>query len=429
MRVKVIGGGLAGVEASYQLLKRGYGVDLYEMRPEVRTSAHTTSHLAELVCSNSLKSTDLSSIQGVLKEELRYLDSIILASAEKTRVPAGAALAVDREAFSLEVERRLKEFRGLNIIRQEVDQISDYTIVATGPLTSDKLAKSLADAVGEEYLGFFDAVAPIITRDSVDMDSAFYGARYDKGDSDYLNCPMDKEQYVAFYNALIGAEQHLGHGDVDKKDVFEGCMPVEVMAKRGEDALRYGPLRPVGLTDPKTGRRAYAVVQLRQEDANNNLVNLVGFQTNLREAEQKRVFSLIPALKNAEFVRYGKMHRNTYLNAPKTLDLGCRLKGRDTVLVAGQLTGVEGYLESTMSGLLAGINMARLIEGKPLAIPNEYTATGSLMRYLTVETKNFQPMHVSYELLPPLDVEIRDKKERKLKKSQIALDNIKLFNV
>ncbi len=429
MRVKIIGGGLAGVEASYQLLKRGYGVDLYEMRPEVSTSAHTTSHLAELVCSNSLKSMDLASIQGALKEELRHLDSLVLSCAEKTSVPAGAALAVDREAFSRAIEERLAEFSELNIIRREVDEISDYTIIATGPLTSDKMAKSLAELVGEEYLGFFDAVAPIITRDSVDMSKAFYGARYAKGDSDYLNCPMDREEYLAFYNALITAEQHLGHGDVDKKEVFEGCMPVEVMAKRGEDALRYGPLRPVGLTDPRTDKRAYAVVQLRQEDANNNLVNLVGFQTNLRECEQRRVFSMIPALANAEFVRYGKMHRNTYLNAPKTLELGCRIKGQKSILVAGQLTGVEGYLESTMSGLIAGINMARIIEGQDIVIPNQYTASGSLLRYLTVETKSFQPMHVSYELLPPLETEIRDKKARKLKKSQIALENIKLFNV
>ncbi len=428
MRVKVIGGGLAGVEAAYQLLKRGYAVDLYEMRPEKTTPAHKSARLAELVCSNSLKSTDLASIQGVLKEELRALDSLILSCAESTRVPAGAALAVDREAFSIEVERRLAAFGNLNIIREEVDSLSDYTIVATGPLTSDKLARAIADVVGQEYLGFFDAVAPIITRESVDMERAFYGARYDKGDADYLNCPMDKEEYLAFYNALITAEQFVGH-DCDTKSVFEGCMPVEVMAKRGEDALRFGPLRPVGLTDPRTGKRAYAVVQLRQEDANNNLVNLVGFQTNLREAEQRRVFGMIPALKNAEFVRYGKMHRNTYINAPKVLDLGCRLKGHASVFVAGQLTGVEGYLESTMSGLIAGINMARVIEGRDIIIPNEYTATGSLLRYLTVETRNFQPMHVSYELLPPLDVEIRDKKERKLTKSRIALENIKLFNV
>ncbi len=428
MKVKIIGGGLAGSEAAYQLLKRGYEVDLYEMRPVVKTPAHNTGNLAELVCSNSLKSTDLSSIQGALKVELKHLDSLILDCAERTKVPAGAALAVDRDRFSLAVEERLKAFSGLNIIREEVDSIDDYTIVASGPLTSGKLAKALAELIGSEYLGFFDAVAPIITRESIDKSQAFYGARYDKGDSDYLNCPMEKEEYLAFYHELIKAERHIGH-DVDKKQVFEGCMPVEVMAMRGEDALRFGPLRPVGLTDPKTGKRAYAVVQLRQEDASNNLVNLVGFQTNLREGEQKRVFSMIPALRNAEFVRYGKMHRNTYINAPKVLDLGLRVKGYQNVFVAGQLTGVEGYMESTMSGLLAGINMARVIEGKDMVIPNQYTATGSLLRYLGVPNKDFQPMHVSYELLPALEVEIRDKKQRKLKKSEIALENIKLFNV
>lgn len=426
--IKIVGGGLAGSEAAYQLLKRGYGVRLYEMRPIKTTPAHNTSRLAELVCSNSLKSTVLTSAQGVLKGELEYMDSLILKCAKRAAVPAGAALAVDRDAFSEEVEKELISYDNFEIVREEVDSIEENMIIASGPLTSDKLALALKEKVGSEYLGFFDAVAPILTLESVDKNKAFYGARYGKGDDDYLNCPMNEEEYKVFWTELVNAELHELH-EVDKKEVFEGCMPVEVMAKRGEDSLRFGPLRPVGLNDPRTGKRAYAVVQLRQENANGTLVNIVGFQTNLRESEQRRVFGLIPALNRAEFVRYGRMHRNTYLNAPDCLELGLKIKNSERIFVAGQLSGVEGYMESTLSGLLAGINMARSLEGKDIVIPNEYTASGSLMRYLTVPNKSFAPMHVSFELLPPLDNDVRDKRERKLKKAAIALENIKRFEL
>ncbi len=426
--IKIIGGGLAGSEAAYQLLKRGYGVRLYEMRPIKSTPAHNTGRLAELVCSNSLKSTVLTSAQGVLKGELEYMDSLILKCAKRAAVPAGAALAVDRDIFADEVEKELLSYKNLEIVREEVVDIEEDTIIASGPLTSDRLALSLQEKVGNEYLGFFDAVAPILTLESVDKSKAFYGARYGKGDDDYLNCPLSEEEYKRFWTELVNAELHDVH-DVDKKEVFEGCMPVEVMAKRGEDSLRFGPLRPVGLNDPRTGKRAYAVVQLRQENANGTLVNIVGFQTNLRECEQRRVFGLIPALENAEFVRYGRMHRNTYLNAPNCLEYGLKVKNSGRIFVAGQLSGVEGYMESTLSGLLAGINMARSLEGKEISIPNEYTVSGSLMRYLTVPNKSFAPMHVSFELLPPLENDVRDKRERKLRKASIALDNIKLFEL
>ncbi len=424
--INIIGGGLAGAEASYQLLKRGYAVKLYEMRPYKTTPAHTSSHLAELVCSNSLKSVVLSSAQGVLKAELEYLDSLILKCAKNSAVPAGAALAVDRDNFSLAVEKELSQFDNFEIVREEVTEIGEDTIIASGPLTSDQLALSIKNLVGSDYLGFYDAVAPIITLDSVNKEKCFYGSRYDKGDDDYINCPMNETEYNEFYEALISAESHEVH-EIDKKEVFEACMPVEIMAKRGKESLLFGPLRPVGLKDPRTGKRAYAVVQLRQENANGSLVNLVGFQTNLRNSEQERVFGKIPALEHAEFVRYGRMHRNTYLNAPLCLEMGMKVKNTDRIFVAGQLSGVEGYMESTMSGLLAGINMARSLEGKDLIIPNEYTVSGSLMRYLTIPNKSFAPMHVSFELLPSLENDVRDKKERKLKKAQIAIENIRLF--
>ncbi len=426
-KIKVVGGGLAGSEAAYQLVKRGYGVELYEMRPKKNTPAHTTGGLAELVCSNSLKSTADSSAQGVLKTELEAMDSLILRVAKRVSVPAGAALAVDRERFSEEVEKELNSLDSLTIIREEITEISEDTVIATGPLTSDKMAEALRNATGGDFLSFFDAVAPIVTLSSVDMEHAFWGARYQKGEPDYLNCPMDKEEYEAFVRELLNARR-FGVHDVDKGRVFESCMPVEVMAARGVESLRFGPMRPVGLKG-KDGRRPYAALQLRQEDEYKELVNLVGFQTNLAFPEQERVFGMIPALKNAEFVRYGKMHRNTYLNAPKILERGMRLKGTECIFVAGQLSGVEGYMESVMSGLLCAVNVDRVKCGLDIAIPPETTVSGGLMRYLSAENRDFQPMHVSFELVPPPDRVIKDKTERKRFKAARAAVDIKKFQL
>lgn len=427
-KIKVVGGGLAGSEAAYQLAKRGYAVELYEMRPIKRTPAHETGRLAELVCSNSLKSTADTSAQGVLKTELRAMDSLILKVAERVRVPAGAALAVDREKFSEEVEKELNSLDSVTIIREEITEISEDMIIATGPLTSDAMARALGKKLEKEsFLSFFDAVAPIVTLSSVDMEHAFYGARYQKGEPDYLNCPMDKEEYEAFVRELLGARRFGAH-DVDKGRVFESCMPVEVMAERGTESLRFGPMRPVGLKG-KDGRRPYAALQLRQEDEYKELVNLVGFQTNLAFPEQERVFGMIPALRNAEFVRYGKMHRNTYLDAPKVLERGMRLKNSDCVFVAGQLSGVEGYMESVMSGLLSAVNVDRVKRGLSLEIPAETTVSGGLMRYLSAENRDFQPMHVSFELVPPPDRVIKDKTERKRYKAARAAEDIKKFEL
>lgn len=425
--IKIIGGGLAGSEAAYQLVKRGYDVVLYEMRPKKFTPAHTTAGLAELVCSNSLKSTADTSAQGVLKTELEAMDSLILKAAKNTSVPAGAALAVDREKFSKEVEKQLNSLDSLTIIREEITEISENTIIATGPLTSDGMAESLKKATGGDFLSFFDAVAPIVTLSSVDMEHAFWGARYQKGEPDYLNCPMDKAEYGEFVKELLSARR-FGVHDVDKGRVFESCMPVEVMAARGTESLRYGPMRPVGLRDGD-GKRPYAALQLRQEDEYRELVNLVGFQTNLAFPEQERVFGMIPALKNAEFVRYGKMHRNTYLDAPKALELGMRLKGSRSVFVAGQLSGVEGYMESVMSGLLCAVNLDRVNRGLNLEIPPDTTVSGGLMRYLSAANRDFQPMHVSFELVPPPDRIIKDKTERKKYKAARAAVDIKKFQL
>ncbi len=410
--VKIIGGGLAGCEACYQLAKRGVEVELYEMRPTRYTPAHKTDGLAELVCSNSLKSNDENTAQGALKREMKRLDSLVIKVAERTSVPAGGALAVDREKFSAEIEKELAKFPNVKIIREERTEITDYTIIATGPLSSDGMTKELSKITGEEYLNFFDAVAPIVTSESIDFDSAFFAGRYGKGGEDYLNCPMDRDEYYDFVENLVNAEKVILK-EFEKKDVFNACMPVEVMAGKGEDTLRFGPLRPVGLTDPKTDRRPFCAVQLRKEDAEGKLYNLVGFQTNLKFGEQKRVFSMIPALRNAEFVRYGVMHRNTFVNAPKILGHGFELKDRPTVFIAGQLSGVEGYAESAMSGLIAGINAYRRLNGMEIIDPPITTLIGGLMRYIITENKDFQPMHVGFPLMPELEVHIKDKQKRK----------------
>ncbi len=420
--VRVVGGGLAGTEAAYQLLKRGFGVELYEMRPTRMTPAHKTGELAELVCSNSLKSTDVGTAQGLLKKEMSMLGAMITECASRAAVPAGGALAVDREAFSREVERTLSEFDNFRLLREEVTEITPDTVIATGPLTSDKLYEAIDGYTGGGRLHFYDAVAPIVSLDSVDMSKAFYSSRYGKGSADYLNCPMSREEYEVFVGELVGAERVILR-DFEKGDVFEGCMPVEVMAARGADALRFGPLRPVGIRDSE-GNRFYAIVQLRAEDREGKLANIVGFQTNLTFPEQRRVFGLIPALRDAEFVRYGVMHRNTFLNAPGLLGEDFMLKGSNGVYFAGQMTGVEGYMESAMSGMIAGISLARRLLGKPPITFPATTMCGSLAKYVAEYPGEYQPMHVSFALVPPLEANVKGKKERKLAYAERAIADL-----
>lgn len=417
MKVNVIGGGLAGCESAYQLLKRGYQVDLYEMRGVGRTPCHSTTHLAELVCSNSLKAQSIDNASGLLKYELARLDSIILKCAYQCDVPAGGALAVDREKLSRKVEEILHSFDGFRLIREEVEDVDmDMpTVIATGPLTSKGMSDWIASSLGGEYLSFYDAVAPIIDGESIDYDKAFFAARYGKGGDDYLNCAMDKEEYLAFYDALINAER------AKLKDfefeVFERCMPIEVMASRGIDTMRYGPLRPVGICDPRREGRPYAVVQLRKEKREGNAYNIVGFQTNLKFAEQKRVFSMIPGLERAEFLRYGVMHANTFINAPKVLDSAWALKDNKHIFFAGQLTGVEGYMESAASGLVAGINLARRLGGKSDMIMPDVSIIGQLQRHISTPVDDYQPMNANFGILPALNDPPRDKKQRKYKYS------------
>ena len=428
--IHIVGGGLAGVEAAYAIANLGGKVKLYEMKPHKKSPAHHSDDLAELVCSNSLKGNRISNACGLLKEELRMLGSLCMKSAELSRVPAGDALAVDRDKFSRYITDVIKNHPNIEVISEEITKIPNgVCILATGPLTSEPLAKEIANLLGEESLYFFDAAAPVVAKDSIDMSVCYKMARYGKGTDDYINCPFTKEQYDAFYEELINAKLAPLHLEEEKKiKVFEGCMPIEVMAKRGEKTLLFGPMKPVGLPDPKTGKEYHAVVQLRQENAEDTMYNLVGFQTNLTFPEQKRVFSMIPGLENAEFLRYGVMHRNTYINAPKNLLPTNQLKRHPNLFLAGQMTGVEGYVESMASGLLAGINAFLYIhEEEPMVFPKE-TALGSLLAYITDETiEKFQPMNMNFGILPKLNERIKSKQERYEKIATIALNKMKEF--
>ncbi len=429
VKVNVIGAGLAGSEAAWQLARHNIPVRLYEMRPRKKSPAHHTEKFAELVCSNSLRAVMLENAVGLLKKEMEQLNSLIIESAYNTRVPAGGALAVDRELFSQYITDALVNHPKVELIREEVTDLplDGITIIATGPLTSDTLAAKIKQLTGDDYLYFYDAAAPIVTLESLNMDIVFKASRYNKGEAAYLNCPMTEEEYDNFYQQLIKAER-VPLKEFEKKVHFEGCMPVEVLASRGRETLTFGPLKPVGLTDPRTGKRPYAVVQLRQDNQEGTLYNLVGFQTNLKWGEQKRVFSLIPGLEDAEFVRYGVMHRNTYINSPKLLEATLQFKQIPNLLFAGQITGVEGYVESAASGLVAGINAARLAVGKQAVIFPKQTAIGALLHYIsTAPAKNFQPMNITFGLMPPLEKRIKDKKMRNQLLSRRALDKLEKF--
>ncbi len=420
--VKVIGAGLAGCEAAWQLAKRGIEVELFEMKPSKFTPAHSYGGFAELVCSNSLRSNMLNNAVGLLKEELRRLGSLIMECADETKVPAGGALAVDRTLFSDLVTKRIMSNEHIKVVNAEITEIPDGdVIIATGPLTSGNLFECIKNLTGSDNLYFYDAAAPIVEYESIDFSSAYKASRYGKGDDDYINCPMTKEEYDVFYHELINAEC-TEIKSVDKEIVFEGCMPVETMAKRGEETLLFGPLKPVGLEDPKTGKTPYAVVQLRQDNKAGTLYNIVGFQTHLKWGEQKRVFSLIPALKNAEFARYGVMHRNTFINSPLLLDETYNLKSHKNIYFAGQMTGVEGYIESTASGFTAGINMANKLNGKEPVIFGNKTAIGALANYISNgSAADFQPMNVNFGLVEPLGYKVRKKAEKNLALSERAL--------
>ena len=416
MKVKVIGAGLAGSEAAWQLAQRGLQVELYEMRPVKKSPAHHTGDFAELVCSNSLRGDRLENAVGLLKEELRRCGSLIMECAEATRVEAGGCLAVDRGGFSRMVTERVKNHPNITVLSEEVTQVPEGpVIIATGPLTSDAMSEAIGRYFGEtEYLHFFDAAAPLVTAESIDMELAWWQSRYDRGTADYINCAMNKEQYESFVRELTAAQEAEVHGFEDK-NVFEGCMPVEVMARRGVDTLRYGPLKPVGLVDPNTGKEPYAVVQLRQDNAAKSVYNLVGFQTHLKFGEQKRVFSMIPALRNAEFVRYGVMHRNTFLQSPKLLDRYYADRRNPLVAFAGQMTGVEGYVESTASGYLAAVAMAAKLQGREIPDFPKTTAIGALGLYVSDSSiENFQPMNVNFSIIAPLEKRIRKKAEKNL---------------
>ena len=422
--IKVIGAGLAGCEAAWQLAQRGFSVALYEMKPSAMTPAHHSPDFAELVCSNSFRGDRLENAVGLLKEELRRAGSLILTCAEATRVEAGGCLAVDRYGFSGLVTEKIRNHPNITVYSGEVTEVpAPPVIIATGPLTSDALSNAITAYFGQgEYLNFFDAAAPLVTAESIDMTKAWFASRYDRGTPDYINCALPEEVYRQFVQELVSAEEAPVHGFEDKL-VFEGCMPVEVMARRGLDTLRYGPLKPVGLADPATGREPYAVVQLRKDNAAGTVYNMVGFQTHLRFGEQKRVFSMIPALKNAEFVRYGVMHRNTYLDSPRLLDRYYRLRGRENVMFAGQITGVEGYVESTASGFVAAVELARRLLGqRPVDFPQE-TALGALALYVSNETVGaFQPMNVNFGIIPPLDHRVKGKRNKNAELSRRALD-------
>ena len=425
MKVKVIGAGLAGSEAAWQLAQRGIQVELIEMKPHKMSPAHHSTDFAELVCSNSLRGDRLENAVGLLKEELRRCGSIIMQCAEATRVEAGGCLAVDRGGFAAMVTEKIKNHPNITVIAQEVTEVPEGpVIIATGPLTSDGLSKAIGEYFGADYLHFYDAAAPLVTAESIDMDLAWWQSRYDRGTPDYINCALDREQYEAFINELVNAEEAPVHGFEDK-NVFEGCMPVEVMARRGFETLRYGPLKPVGLRDPKTGKEPYAVVQLRQDNAAKSVYNLVGFQTHLKFGEQKRVFSMIPALKDAEFVRYGVMHQNTFLQSPKLLDQYYADRRNPLVAFAGQMTGVEGYVESAASGFLAAVAMAAKVQGREIPEFPRTTAIGALGLYISDGSiENFQPMNINFSIISPLEKRIRKKAEKNLAIANRSLEVI-----
>jgi len=425
--VNVIGAGLAGVEATWKIAQRGYKVRLFEMRPKKMTPAHRTDKFAELVCSNTLGGKEVTTPRGLLKAEMELLDSLVLEAAKKTEVPAGGALAVDREKFADYITEKIENHPNVEIIREEITEIpkEGITIVATGPLTSDKFSEYLRKYLGEEELHFYDAISPIVYADTVDYTKCFWGSRYGKGGDDYLNCPMTEEEYERFYKALMEAEK-VPLKDFEKACYFEGCMPIEEMAERGKQTLLFGPLRPVGIVDPRTGKQPFAVVQLRKENKEGTLLNLVGFQTKLKYPEQKRVFRLIPGLEKAEFARYGSIHRNTFINSPKLLLRTLQLRKNPKVLFAGQITGVEGYPESAATGIIAGINAVRLIEGKEPTYPPETTMLGALLKYITeADPKSFQPMNANFGLLPPPKRRIRGKKERRAYLAEKALRDMR----
>ncbi|MEK4565324.1 FADH(2)-oxidizing methylenetetrahydrofolate--tRNA-(uracil(54)-C(5))-methyltransferase TrmFO [Alkalihalobacillus sp. FSL R5-0424] len=426
--ITVIGAGLAGSEAAWQIAKEGIQVHLYEMRPVKQTPAHHTDKFAELVCSNSLRGNSLTNAVGVLKEEMRRLDSVIIASADGAAVPAGGALAVDRHDFADAVTQKVRNHPNITVFNEEIDSIPDGpTIIATGPLTSEGLSKSLRELTGEESLYFYDAAAPIIDAETIDRDKVYLKSRYDKGEAAYLNCPMNEEEFNTFYEALISAET-VPLKEFEKEIFFEGCMPIEVLAARGPKTMLFGPMKPVGLDDPKTGKRPYAVVQLRQDNSSGTLFNMVGFQTHLKWGPQKEVFRLIPGLEQADFVRYGVMHRNTFLNSPKLLNRTYQFKTREDLFFAGQITGVEGYVESAAAGMIAGINAARLVQGKELLVFPEETILGAMAEYITTEAKkNFQPINANFGLLKPLEERIKSKKERYEQLAERALGTIQNF--
>ncbi len=423
-KIKVIGGGLAGCEAAYAAAQRGAKVTLYDMKPKKFSKAHSNDNLCELVCSNSLKAERVESAGGLLKKEMEHFGSLVCECAYKTRVPAGGALAVDREEFASLVTKKITEHENIEVIREEVTKIpeDEIIILAPGPLVEGELADEINKLTGN-YLSFFDAAAPIIEKDSVDMENAFFGARYNRGGDDYINCPLTREEYELFYEAIISAEKAPLHEDVDKLTVFEGCMPIEVMASRGHDTMLYGPLKPVGIYDPKTDKRPFAVVQLRQDNKEGTLFNMVGFQTNLKFGEQKRVFSMIPALKNAEFARFGVMHRNSFINSPEVLEADFSLTKNKNIFFAGQITGVEGYIESAASGIMAGINAVRRIKGEETLVLPWETMIGALSRYISGSAiSDFQPMSSNFGILPSLENRIRDKKERYGKMAERSLE-------
>lgn len=421
--VVVIGAGLAGSEAAYQLAKHGVKVKLYEMRPKKGTEAHKSEKFAELVCSNSLGGDHLGNASGLMKEELRRMGSLLIEIADEVKVPAGQALAVDREGFSEKVTNRIKSMENIEVINEELKEIpkDSIVIVASGPLTSEDLSKDIGKMLEQEYLYFYDAAAPIVTFDSIDKEKVYFQSRYDKGDGEYINCPMNKEEYEKFYNELINAER-APLKKFEEEKLFEACMPVERIAARGEKTLLFGPLKPKGLTNPRTGKEDYAVIQLRQDDKDGKLYNLVGFQTNLKWGEQKRVFSMIPGLENAEFIRYGVMHRNTFINSTKLLTEALNLKNNENIYFAGQITGGEGYVCAIATGLMAATNIIRKLEGKEPLILDDRSSIGAIIKYITEEKKNFQPMGPNFGVIRSLNERIRDKKEKYNKISKIALE-------